>query len=42
MIYDISVSKDISPPFLAHFNLCTVEVNVCLCEAVETLSHCWD
>ena len=28
-------SKDIFPLFLAHINLCTEEVNVCLCEAVD-------
>ena len=29
------VSKDIFPLFLAHINLCTKEVNVCLCKAVD-------
>ena len=31
----VGISKDIFPLFLAHINLCTEEVNVCLCEAVD-------
>ena len=36
--------KDIFQLFLTHINLCTEEVNVCLCEAVQwiTLTHCWE